>query len=73
MPSIKKILGVVVVGLAIAVSALPAAPKLSDRAARAYNIAERQIDPATGLPDGLGDVDILQLYVISLAYLVQCS
>jgi hypothetical protein len=60
MPSIKQILGVVAVGLATVASTLPAQPKLSSRALKAYDLARRQ-NPATGLPDGLTDIDILQL------------
>lgn len=59
MPSITQVMGAVVVGLA-SVSALPAMPRLSPAAHRFY---ARQ-NPATGLPDGLGDVDILELYVL---------
>jgi hypothetical protein len=62
MPSIRKILGAVAVGLAAVTSALPAQPRISTRALRAMDLVRRQ-NPATGLPDGLGDVDILQLYV----------
>ena len=43
-------------------SALPAMPKLSPRLLKMFNLAERQ-NPATGLPDGITDTDILQLYV----------
>lgn len=67
MPSIKKILGVVAAGLATVASALPAQPKLSFRAMKAYDLARRQ-NPATGLPDGLGDVDILQ-FALTLEFL----
>jgi hypothetical protein len=70
MPSIRQILGAVAVGL-VAVSALPAQPKLSPQARRAYQygqearryLQERQ-NPATGLPDGLTDIDILELWVL---------
>lgn len=58
MPSIKQIFGVVAVGLAAVATALPAQPKLSERALKAY---ERRQNPATGLPDGIGDIDVLQL------------
>lgn len=60
MPSIRNIVGVVAVGLVTVVSALPAQPRLNPRALKAYDVMRRQ-NPATGLPDGLGDVDILQL------------
>ncbi|TAQ85270.1 hypothetical protein B7494_g6402 [Chlorociboria aeruginascens] len=65
MPSIKKLLGVVAVGLVAVVSALPAQPRLDDRARNLHDISARQVDPATGLPDGLTDIDILQLYAPS--------
>ena len=74
MPSIRSVLGAVVVGLLATVTALPAAQKLSPYERRAYEfgqlarkhmLAERQ-NPATGLPDGLTDVDILELYVSHL-------
>ena len=66
MPSIKQIFGVVAVGLATVATALPAMPKLNERALKMWesHLMARQ-DPATGLPDGLGDIDILQLYVPS--------
>jgi len=65
MPSLRCIYGLATVGFAVLSSALPALPKLSNQARGAYdrsvqNLARRQ-DPATGLPSGLGDVDILQL------------
>ena len=56
MPSFTQVLGAVVVGLA-SVSALPAMPIPDGIAHKFYT---RQ-NPATGLPDGLGDVDILEL------------
>jgi len=49
-------------------TALPAQPKLSPQARKAYEYgveARRYLqarqDPATGLPDGLSDIDILEL------------
>jgi hypothetical protein len=54
MPSFKQIFGAVV-GLATVVMGAP----MEKRAAILFG---RQ-NPATGLPDGLGDVDVLQLYV----------
>ncbi|PQE19382.1 twin-arginine translocation pathway signal protein [Rutstroemia sp. NJR-2017a BBW] len=48
-----------VVGLAAVASALPALPRLNERALKMYELAERQVT-ATGLPAGLTDVDILQ-------------
>ena len=50
-------------GLAAAASGLPGQPKLSSRALKAYNLAARQ-STSTGLPAGLTDVDILQLYFL---------
>ena len=68
MPSIRRILQAMVVGFATVASALPRLPKLSSRAIRAYDLAARQAT-STGLPAGLTDVDILQLYAprVSLA------
>jgi hypothetical protein len=67
MPSIRQILGAVAVGL-VTVSALPAQPKLSPQARRAYEYGQEarrylqaRQNPATGLPDGLTDIDILEL------------
>lgn len=62
MPSFKRVLEVMVVGFAAVTSGLPGQPKLSSRAVKAYNLAARQ-STSTGLPSGLTDVDILQLYV----------
>lgn len=62
MASIRQILQATVVGFAAMASALPGLPKLSSRALRAYDLAARQAT-STGLPAGLTDVDILQLYV----------
>jgi hypothetical protein len=61
MPSIRRILEVAVVGFAAVASGLPGQPKLSSRAVNAYNLAARQ-SASTGLPSGLTDVDVLQLY-----------
>lgn len=60
MPSFRQILGAVVVGMVTVTSAAPALPKLNPRVLKAYDILSRRQDPATGLPDGLGDIDILQ-------------
>jgi len=70
MPSIKQIFGAVAVGLATVATALPAMPKLNERALKMYtsHLMARQ-DPATGLPDGLGDIDILQQFALTLEYL----
>jgi hypothetical protein len=52
----------------VTVSALPAQPKLSPQARRAYEYGQEarrylqaRQNPATGLPDGLTDIDILEL------------
>jgi len=59
MPSFKQIVGAVV-GFAALATALPVMPtKLISRG----GITSRAANPATGLPDGLTDVDVLQLYV----------
>ena len=60
MPSIRQIIGAVA-GLATVASALPALPKLSSRAITSYDLRARQLAD-TGLPAGLTDIDILQLY-----------
>jgi hypothetical protein len=65
MPSFRQILEVITVGLAATASALPGQPKVSSRALRAYDISARAAT-STGLPAGLTDVDILQLYVPAL-------
>jgi hypothetical protein len=65
MPSFRNILEATVLSLAAVASALPAQPKLSSRAVRAYDLSARQL-ASTGLPAGLGDVDILQLYVTKM-------
>ena len=62
MPGVRHICGLMAVGLAAVGSALPAQPRLSPRGLKIYGLAERQAT-ATGLPTGLTDVDILQLYV----------
>lgn len=64
MPSLRRIFGAVA-SLATLASALPALPKLSSRAVSAYDLRARQL-AATGLPAGLTDVDVLQLYVITV-------
>jgi hypothetical protein len=68
MPSVRQILGAVAVGLVTVATALPAQPKLSPQARRAYEYGvearkylQARQDPATGLPDGLTDIDILEL------------
>jgi hypothetical protein len=69
MPSIRQILGATI-GLLTVATALPAQPKLNQRARRAYEygllarnnmLATRAVNAATGLPDGLTDIDILEL------------
>ncbi|KAH7393672.1 ferritin-like domain-containing protein [Cadophora sp. MPI-SDFR-AT-0126] len=68
MPSIRSVMGAVVVGLLATVTALPAAQKLSPYERRAYefgqlarkHMLEERQNPATGLPDGLTDIDILE-------------
>ncbi|KAL2068481.1 hypothetical protein VTL71DRAFT_16579 [Oculimacula yallundae] len=73
MPSIRNVLSAVVVGLLATVTALPAAPKYERRAfeygqlARKHMLEARQ-NPATGLPDGLTDVDILE-FALTLEHL----
>ncbi len=69
MPSIRQIIGAVAVGLVGVAVALPSQPKLSPQARRAYEFGvlarkdmERRQNPTTGLPDGLTDIDILELY-----------
>jgi hypothetical protein len=61
MPNIKQIFGLVAI-LAIGANALPAQPRLSTRALKAYDISARQL-ASTGLPADLTDIEILQLYV----------
>jgi hypothetical protein len=63
MPSFRQILVAAVVGMITVTSAAPALPKLSARTMKAYELLTKRQNPATGLPDGLGDVDVLQLYV----------
>lgn len=62
MPSMKQIFGAVVAALAV-VNAAPAIEKRVEGRALAMweNHLNARQNPATGLPDGLGDVDILQL------------
>ncbi len=68
MPSMRQVIGAVAIGMVAVASALP---KLTPAERRAYNygvearrslLSTRQ-NPATGLPDGLTDIDILELYV----------
>jgi hypothetical protein len=59
MPSIKSIIGAAAVGFAAIACALPAQPKLSDKAVSLYNLAARQ--NAAAAAAGITDVDILQL------------
>lgn len=77
MPSFRQVVvGAVVLGMGL-VNALPALPKMSPQMKRAYDFGvlaraemDRRQNPATGLPDGLTDVDILELYVyLSCAFL----
>jgi hypothetical protein len=62
MPSIKSIIGAVVVGFAALGTALPAQPKLSQSAVSHYDLAKRQ--NAAAAAAGITDIDILQLFVI---------
>jgi hypothetical protein len=62
MPSIKSIIGVAVVGFAALGTALPAQPKLSERAVSHYDLARRQ--NAAAAAAGITDIDILQLFVV---------
>lgn len=64
MPSYTQIVGVAA-GLATVVSALPAQPKLNERALRLFDISSRQ---AAAAP--LTDTDILQLYAI-LSFIIE--
>ncbi|KAF5871196.1 putative twin-arginine translocation pathway signal protein [Botrytis fragariae] len=57
MPGLRNLIGAVV-GLAAVASALPALPRLNERALKMYEV-KRQVT-ATGLPADLTDVDILQ-------------
>jgi hypothetical protein len=59
MPSLKSIFGAAVLGLAAFVAAIPAQPRLSSRAVKAYNLARRQ--NAAAAAAGINDIDILQL------------
>ncbi|RDL32044.1 Ferritin-like protein [Venustampulla echinocandica] len=68
MPSLRQILGAVAVGFATVTSAAPAFPKLDPRTISAYNAISARQNPATGLPDGLTDVDILQ-FALTLEFL----
>ena len=52
--------------LANEISALPSSPKLSGTQLDYYHIAKRQNEAAVDL--GLGDPDVLQLYVVPHSY-----
>ncbi|TVY78481.1 Protein rds1 [Lachnellula suecica] len=67
MPSLRQILGAVAVGLVTVTSALPAFPRMSPRMEKMFGLATRQ-NPATGLPDNLTDVDVLQ-FALTLEFL----
>jgi len=67
MPSFKKVISVVAVGLAAVASALPAQPRLSSRALSVYELKARQAAAATAT-SGLTDVDILQ-FALTLEFL----
>lgn len=77
MPSIRQVLGAMAVGMVAVATALPAQPKISPMMRRAWdagvaarkNLLESRQNPTTGLPDGLTDVDILELYVRSKHYM----
>lgn len=86
MPSVRQIVGWVAVGLVAVTNALPALPKMSPEMRRAYDFGvlarkdlEARQNPATGLPDGLTDIDILELYADVSSHLLckltvaQCS
>ncbi|RFU28319.1 hypothetical protein B7463_g8029, partial [Scytalidium lignicola] len=67
MPSIRKIVGTVAVGMVAVASALPAQPKLSNYARKVYDLSTRQAT-STGLPAGLTDIDILE-FALTLEFL----
>lgn len=58
MPNVRKI-GVVVIGMAVLATALPAQPKFTKNQLDMYTFAKRQNAATTAA--GLNDVDILQL------------
>jgi len=66
MPSFKKAISIVAVGLAVVATALPAQPKLSSRALSVYELKARQA--AAAATSGLTDVDILQ-FALTLEFL----
>ncbi|APA15447.1 hypothetical protein SS1G_09130 [Sclerotinia sclerotiorum 1980 UF-70] len=59
MPVLKQIIGTIL-ALATVSSALPALPKLNERALKMYEISFKRQVTDTGLPANLTDVDILQ-------------
>jgi hypothetical protein len=62
MPSLKNIISAAV-ALAGFVAALPALPKLSGHAVRAFDLTRRQ--NAAAAKAGITDTDILQLYALT--------
>ncbi|CAG8979982.1 hypothetical protein HYALB_00005155 [Hymenoscyphus albidus] len=60
MPSLRQVLGAMAVGMVALTNALPAQPRLSERTLKKYEAIQRRQNPATGLPDNLTDVDVLQ-------------
>jgi hypothetical protein len=70
MPSFRQVaVSAAVLGMGL-VNALPSLPKMSPQMKRAYDFGvaaranmelEARQNPTTGLPDGLTDVDILEL------------
>lgn len=66
MPSLKSILGAATIAFAAVASALPAQPKLSERAVTHYNLAARQ--NAAAAAAGITDIDILQ-FALTLEFL----
>lgn len=65
----KNLVTLLALSLVGCVFSLPGQPKLSFKARRAFEagqglrraILESRQNPATGLPDGLGDLDVLEL------------